>query len=89
MSKFVFISAFVGKSKEKQKAYNRVTIAGINDSGEVRTYDLFTENGVLLPNQDTLKFGDVVAPSYKDSEYPGGRPSLAGLQVVSRSPYFG
>lgn len=88
MSKFVFISAYAGKAKGTQKPYNRVTIAGINDDGTTRTYDLFTDGGILLPNQDTLKFGDVVAPSYKDSEFPGGRPSLSGLQVITSSPYF-
>ncbi|MGN0804993.1 MAG: hypothetical protein ACI4MS_06390 [Candidatus Coproplasma sp.] len=87
-TKYVFIGAFAGKSKDKQKPYNRVTIAGINEDGTAGTYDLFTEGGVLLPNQDTLKFGDVVEPSYKPSMFPGGRQSLAGLQVVTSSPYF-
>ncbi len=88
MSTYVFISTLSGKSKEKQKPYNRVSIAGVNDQGEVRIYDLFTEGGALLPNQSTLRFGDIVQPTYKESEFPGGRPSLAGLMVVKSSPYF-
>lgn len=87
MSKFVFISAFAGKSKDKQKPFNKVSIAGISENGETRVFDLFTDGGALLPNQNTLRFGDVVKPSYKESDYPGGRPSLIGLEVVQTSPY--
>lgn len=87
MSKFVFINAFAGKSKDKQKPYNRVTIAGIQDDGTTRVYDLFTASGALLPNQDELRFGDVVKPTYKEPEFPGGRSSLVGLEVLQPSPY--
>ena len=87
MSKFVFINAFAGKSKDKQKPFNKVTIAGINEDGTTRVFDLFTDAGALLPNQDKLRFGDVVKPSYKESDYPGGRPSLIGLEVLQTSPY--
>lgn len=87
MSKYVFINAFVGKSKEKQKPFNKVSIAGINDDGTVRIFDLFTDAGALLSNQDKLRFGDVVKPTYKESDYPGGRPSLIGLEVLQSSPY--
>ena len=87
MSKFVFITAFLGKSREKQKPFNKVSIAGINEDGTTRIFDLFTEGGALLSNQNTLRFGDVVKPTYKDSEYPGGRPSLVGLEVIQPSPY--
>lgn len=85
---YVFISAFSGKSKEKQRPYNRVSIAGVKTDGTVRVYDLFTDGGALLPNQDKLRFGDIVEPTYKESEFPGGRPSLAGLTVATPSPYF-
>lgn len=88
MSKFVFINAFAGKSKSNQKPFNKVTIGSINDDNSVRLYDLFTENGTPLSNQDKLRFGDFVKPSYKDSDIPGGRPSLIGLEVVSPSPFF-
>lgn len=88
MSKYIFIKAFAGKSKDKQKPYNRVTIAGLDEDGSARTYDLFTYEGALLSNQDKLRFGDVVKLSYKESEFPGGRSSLAGLEVVSPSPYY-
>lgn len=87
MSKYVFINAFSGKSKSKQRLFNKVTIAGINADGKTRVFDLFTRDGALLPNQDELRFGDVVNPSYQESEYPGGRPSLIGLEVVEASPY--
>lgn len=87
-TKYVFISTLSGKSKEKQKPYNRVSIACVNEQGEVRVCDLFTANGVLLSNQSTLRFGDIVEPIYQESEFPGGRPSLAGLTVVTSSPYF-
>lgn len=87
MSKFVFINAFSGKSKDKQKPFNKVTIVGIEEDGTTRVFDLFTAGGAVLPNQDTLRFGDVVKPTYKESDYPGGRPSLIGLEVLQTSPY--
>ncbi|MDE6441647.1 MAG: hypothetical protein K2L12_02715 [Clostridia bacterium] len=87
MSKFVFINAFAGKSKDKQKPFNKVSIAGIESDGKTRVFDLFTKDGVLLSNQETLRFGDVVKPTYQESDYPGGRPSLIGLEVLQTSPY--
>ncbi len=87
MSKFVFINAFAGKSKDKQRPFNKVSIAGINEDGTTRIFDLFTDGGALLPNQNTLRFGDVVNPTYKESDYPGGRPSRIGLEVLQQSPY--
>lgn len=88
MSTFVFINSYTGKSKEKQKPFNKVSIAAIDEDNGSRVYDLFTDGGTPLPNQDQLRFGDVVEPSYRDSDYPGGRPSLVGLTVVVSSPYF-
>lgn len=88
MSKYVFINAFAGKSKTSQRSFNRVTIGSISDDGSVRLYDLFTDGGALLPNQDKLRFGDFVEPSYKASDIPGGRSSLTGLEVVTPSPFF-
>ena len=87
MSKFVFIKAYSGKAKATQKTFNCVSIACIETDGTAKTYDLFTDGGALLPNQNTLRFGDVVKPSYKESDYPGGRPSLIGLEVLPHSPY--
>ena len=88
MSKVVFIKAHAGKQKDTQKPYNVVSIALIRDDGETRTYDLFTDQGALLSNQDRLRFGDVVKPTYKDADYPGGRQSLIGLEVLQSSPYY-
>ena len=87
MSKMVFIKAYAGKSKEKQKPFNVVTVAGIEDDGSARTYDLFTLDGAELSNQKDLRFGDIVKPKYQESDYPGGRPSLIGLEVIQPSPY--
>ena len=87
MSKVIFISAFAGKSKDKQKPFNKVTMAVIGDDGTTRVLDQFTAAGALLSNQDKLRFGDVVKPQYQESEFPGGRPSLIGLEVVQTSPY--
>ena len=89
MSKFVFLEAFAGKSKEQQRPFNKVSIAMIRDDGTVRSYDLFTEGGALLSNQKELRFGDVVNPSYKPADYPGGRQTLVALEVVEKSPYYG
>lgn len=83
---FIYVGSFFGTAKESGKPFNRVSIVGRTNNG-LRTFDLFTENGAKLPNQDKLKFGDVVRAEYKDSEYPGGRPSLCGLEVVTETPY--
>ncbi len=86
MSNYIFINAFAGKAKSSGQAFNKVSIYGNSQNGQ-RVFDCFTENGVKLPNQDQLKFGDIVVPEYKDNPYPGGRPSLCGLKVVSPSPF--
>jgi hypothetical protein len=86
MSNYIFISAFSGKAKSSGQAFNKVSIFGNSANGQ-RVFDCFTENGVKLANQDQLKFGDIVVLQYKDSPYPGGRPSLCGLEVVEHSPY--
>lgn len=87
MSKLVFINAFAGKSKDKQKPFNKVTVASVNDDGTVRVVDMFTDGGAVLSNQDALRFGDIVKPSYRESDIPCGRPSLTGLEVIQNSPY--
>ena len=48
MSKVVFINAFAGKSKDKQKPFNKVTVADVKDDGTVRVVDLFTDGGAVL-----------------------------------------
>lgn len=88
MSKTIFIKARAGMSKGDQKPYNYVTIAVVDDSGKVSIYELWANNGYFLPNQDSLRFGDEVKPTYLPSDYPGGRSSLGSLEVISNSPYF-
>ncbi|MCD8309455.1 MAG: hypothetical protein LUD19_06345 [Clostridia bacterium] len=87
MSKYIFVSAFSGKSKEKQNPFTRVTVAKMEDGGNVRMYDLFTTNGKTLPNQTQLKFGDTVELGFQPSDYPGGRSSLSDVRVISPSPF--
>lgn len=83
---FIYVGSFSGVSKDSGRPFNRVSIVGKTDRG-LRTFDLFTEGGEKLPNQDKLQFGDVVRAEYKDSPYPGGRSSLCGLEVVTQTPY--
>ena len=84
---FIYVGSFSGKARDSGRAFNRVSIVGKTADGGVRTFDLFTEGGEKLPNQDKLRFGDVDRAEYKDSIYPGGRPSLCGLTVVNPTPY--
>lgn len=88
MSKLVFVKAFFGKGKTSQKNFNCVTLACFGEGGKVRLYELFTKNGVLLDNQDSLRFGDIVEAEYLPSDYPGGSSSLCKLTVITPSPYF-
>lgn len=83
---FIYAGSFSGKAKDSGRPFNKVSIVGMTSKG-VRTFDCFTDEGKELPNQKELQFGDVVIPEYKESDYPGGRPTLCGLQIVSKTPY--
>lgn len=83
---FIYAGSFSGNARESGKPFNRISIVGMTPNG-TRTFDCFTEGGKKLPNQDELQFGDVVIPEYEDSMYPGGRSTLSGLQVVTKTPY--
>lgn len=83
---FIYAGSFSGKAKESGKPFNKISLVGMTNNG-VRTFECFTDGGKELPNQKELQFGDVVIPEYEESIYPGGRPSLGGLQIVSKTPY--
>ena len=84
---FIYAGSFSGKAKESGKPFNKISLVGTTQTGGVRIFECFTDGGNELPNHKELQFGDVVIPEYEDSIYPGGRPTLCGLQIVSKTPY--
>ena len=87
MSTIVYISSFQGKTKDKQRDFNKITVACLKEGEAARVFDLFAADGSKFPEQDNLKFGDIVELKYRDSDYPGGRPQLVGMVKTADSPF--